>query len=329
MVRPLLLVAALFISTLQAADWTRFRSGDIELLTDASEKAARQTLDRFGQIRSLLPEKAPAAIPLRVFLFASQREYRGFAPTATATGFYQSGFDRDTIAMFAATNLPRVAVHEFVHFALNTRGSIRTAWLEEGLAEFYSNVEFTRGGVRLGAPIAEHMATLAKSTWLTPEELEKPHEEPVFYAQSWLLVHMLRGREPIPQRITAELLAEARVYLKKLRPEVRKVSLSTPASVGMEPLAPVEALLVRAELALRTRRLELGRRFYEQAAREYPNQAAAVAGLGALAAAEGDRGKGCGGVPEGAGDERPGMPRRGSPSGCWRTTRLRCAGHWN
>jgi tetratricopeptide (TPR) repeat protein len=56
---------------------------------------------------------------------------------------------------------------------------------------------------------------------------------------------------------------------------------------GIQRLTQLEALLARADLALQVRRNALARALFEQAARERPDSAAAAAGLGSLALAEG------------------------------------------
>lgn len=280
--------ALLLVSGLQAGDWIRVRSADIELLTDASEKTARQTMERFARIRALLPHNATAVVPLRVYLFASEREYRAYAPAATASGFYQSGFDRDSIAMVAGPELARAAVHEFVHFVTNTRDSRQPIWLREGLAEFYSNAQFTRGGVRLGAPIREHLETLKNTPWLTPRELEVHHYEPVLYAQSWALVHMLRREPEFPAMVTDAMIEQLRRYVRSMKAETVKMPVLPALSLTVDRLRPLDALLVRGELALRTGHLAPAREIYAQAERLDPASAKVVAGLAALAEAEGD-----------------------------------------
>ena len=160
-----ILAALLFCTSLHAANWIVLRTPGLELYTDAPEKTARSALDRLANIRRLLPENEAEPVALRVLLYGSTSEFRALAPTPKSGGFYQSGPERDYILMPANAQLPRNVVHEYVHFALNTRGGTRRpGWIEEGLAEFYSNAQITGATARLGAPIPEHMDLLAHRT---------------------------------------------------------------------------------------------------------------------------------------------------------------------
>ena len=279
-------LTALFIaSTLQAADWITLRGSGVELISDAPERTARLALDRLEQIQRILPPSSePEPIPLRVFLFAKQSEYRVYAPNATAAGFYQSGIERDYIAMHAGGVMPRVVSHEYVHFAMHQRNVNRPTWLEEGLAEFYSDFN----GKQVGIPIPEHLKLLEQKTWLTAEQLNEPRElDELFYAQSWALVHMLRREAQFPEKITAQMLTDLRRYLRAMRPTAVNVPASTAQAASMESVSTLNALLLRADLALRSRQPELARTLYTRAAREYPNSSSAATGLGILALAEG------------------------------------------
>jgi tetratricopeptide (TPR) repeat protein len=172
-----------------------------------------------------------------------------------------------------------------VHFAIHQRGVTRPVWLEEGLAEFYSNFD----GRRIGIPIPEHLKQL-EQPWLTAQQMNQPRLlDPLFYAQSWALVHMLQREPRMPERVTPQMLVDLKAYLKKMRANsVNVPPAATPAS-PLEPLSALNALLLRADLALHSHRPELARTLYTQAAREFPNSSAAATGLGALAFSEGDR----------------------------------------
>ncbi len=278
------LAALLIASTLHAADWIALRGAGVELVSDAPEKTARLALDRLEQIRRILPPSSePEPIPLRVFLFAKQSEYRAYAPDATAAGFYRSGMERDYIAMHAGA-VPRVVLHEYAHFAMHQRNVNRPTWLEEGLAEFYSDFN----GKQVGLPIPEHLKLLEQRTWLTAERLNEPRElDELFYAQSWALVHMLRREPQFPDKVTPQMLTDLRRYLRTMRPTAVNVAASTAQPASLEPVSALNALLLRADLALRSQHPELARTLYTQAAREYPNSSSAATGLATLAFADG------------------------------------------
>lgn len=278
----------LLAGSLQAADWISLKSGDIELVSDAPERIARQSLYRLAQVRGVLTTRE-SPNPLRMFLFASSRDYRETAPAFNTSGFYQSGQERDYIATHAgASSLPRVVMHEYVHFALH-HGS-RPAWLEEGVAEYYSNLEFKKGDfVRFGVPIPENVALLEREQWLTAEQMAEPRHDGLFYAQSWALVHMLIEAPRIPDRVTDQMLRDLRGYFRRMRPRTIKIVPTPSPSLSVEPVSPLKSLLLRADLALATQHHMLARSLYTEASRQFPDSSGAATGLAMLASLDGDR----------------------------------------
>lgn len=277
----------LLAGSLQAADWISLRSGDIELVSDAPERTARQSLARLAQIREILTERQ-SPNPLRVFLFASAQDYRATAPVVNTSGFYQSGLEQDYIATYSgAASLPRVVIHEYVHFALH-HGS-RPAWLEEGVAEYYSNVEFKGDAARFGVPIPENVALLEREQWLAAEQMAEPRHDGLFYAQSWALVHMLIEAPRVPDRVSEQMLRDLRGYFRHMRPRTIKIVPTASPSVTVERVSPLNALLLRAELALATQHHKLARSLYTEASRQFPDSSGAATGLAMLANLNGDR----------------------------------------
>jgi tetratricopeptide (TPR) repeat protein len=306
-----------------AADWIRLSAPDVEIATDAGERAARQVLDRLDQIRRAVPgASGPARRALRLIVFASDREFRTFAPDSASSGFYRGGPERDYAALAGAAGFTRVVAHEYVHFLLHQQPRTLPGWLEEGLAEFYSNAAVDRGRARLGAAIEEHATLLRRGAWLDAGELRSPpaadeneRRGSLYYAQSWALVHMLRlapayrggvdrlialldaGQdEPEAfQAVFGRTLETALAELKNYAAAgFRTVTVEAPpaperAAPALERLDELQALLLRGELALAAGRRDTAKLLFERAARGYPEAARAVAGLGALALAEGDR----------------------------------------
>jgi tetratricopeptide (TPR) repeat protein len=308
------------------ADWIRLRDGDIELLTDAGAGSGRETLARLAQIRAVLPAAPPGrsgARAARVYLFASGREFQNYAESRSTGGFYQSGLERDYIALPAGSQARRGIVHEYIHLLLDRGAPALPLWFEEGTAEFYSTAEIRGGRVRVGAPVEEHVRTLAGARWVPAAELmrasrtsrlyDERSRAGLFYAQSWALVHMLNlapgyrdgmarlaeslaaGEEAEPAFLAAfgKTPAQAVRELERYLPGAGAVTVegAAPASriAPPEPLTALEAVLARAELALRTRHYGLALRLYEQAAREQGGSAEAQVGLGMLALHQGDR----------------------------------------
>src|SRR5882757_298010 len=97
------------------AEWLLLQTPRLELVTDAGEKSAARLLGRMATVRQVLGQDSSAERPLRVFLFASDREFHSYAEGAATGGFYQSGPERDYIVLPAGAGLTRTVAHEYVH----------------------------------------------------------------------------------------------------------------------------------------------------------------------------------------------------------------------
>ncbi len=227
-----------------------------------------------------------SAFPTRILLYASARDYASIRPASNVPGFYQSGPERDYIAMLAGAEIDRIVLHEYTHAVLNHALPRLPQWLEEGLAEYYSTLSAAGGKATLGAPVAAHIETLRTSDWLPAATLaavakDSPHyneagKNTVFYAQSWALTHMLergaayRGKLPDyierlskgePQaaafqasfgRSWEEALAGLPAYV---RAGFSSITVEAPPAGALlfspvEALDPVEAAQSRAEILL-------------------------------------------------------------------------------
>jgi tetratricopeptide (TPR) repeat protein len=304
-----------------AAEWVHIRTPQIEILTDAGEKAGKAMLSRLEQLRGVFVTPDPRPLPLRIFLFNSEKEFRDYTSNSTTSGFYQSGIERDFIVVYAGAGLTRAVAHEYVHLILDRGTGSLPLWFEEGTAELYSNLGFQPGRVVAGDPIPEHLALLSAEKWLPADQFTGTTKTSplynertltgVFYSECWALVHMLNlapgWRERMP--VFAELLASGRdgddafrqafgktvdqalVELRGYLNRLRGVALDRPGrgreeTIMLESLTQLEATLARADLALHVRHVELAHRLFEAAKKAGPDSPDAEAGLGALALAE-------------------------------------------
>lgn len=309
-------------------EWTKVREGRLEVYAEGGDKKA---LGMYGEMRRAAgalelvlarpPESAP---PVRVVVFAGEREFRRYRSGRGTKGFYQSGPERDYI-LLAGTGEEtlRAARHEYAHLVLNHTAGRLPQWLEEGLAEFYSTLEWGAGGLQVGRVIPAHIALLRREAWIEEEAFKQPKELlsdrmdeaqlGVYYAQSWALTHYLmqsagaRGGvwrmvellgEGLSQeaafdkafgRSLRQALAEARQYVESNRFRVGVAPVGRAPQWEDPPVAPVdegEMLAVRADLFIATGRVEEARRLYEEFLRRSPGDARAVAGLGLVAMRE-------------------------------------------
>jgi tetratricopeptide (TPR) repeat protein len=189
---------------LAGSGWLRLSSPNFELFTDGGEKNGRQLLSKLETTRQVFLESIggkPTGLPVRVFLFESERGYRALQPPVGARAFYQSSAERDYIVLYNfGPETLRAVRHEYVHLMLNHSSGPLPRWLEEGIAEFYSTLEVEKGGGRtlVGLPIPDHLRVLAALKWLGAPEMaggNRPEHGTertgMFYAQSWALVHMM------------------------------------------------------------------------------------------------------------------------------------------
>lgn len=219
MKRPLLIIAVAFLlfaaPTPSAAKetWTSVRSQNFHLVGNASEKEVRQVATRLEQFRlafSRIFKRARLndSVPTTVVVFKDEGSYKPFNPSRAA-GYFQSGEDVNYITLSAQTrsaadNPYAVIFHEYVHLLVKNNVSPNApAWVNEGLAEFYSTLEMAKDGkaADIGKPISDHIFYLRQQKLLPLRTLfavdhSSPHyneqsKRGVFYAQSWALVHYL------------------------------------------------------------------------------------------------------------------------------------------
>ena len=317
-----LLVAALSLPLpIHAASWVKLQASQVELLTDAGERAGRDALNRLLQLRGMFQEPHGGR-KLQIILFSSKRDFQELAPAGTADGVYYSGPGYDFILMYAGGELGRVAAHEYIHFLLNQSSTTRPLWFEEGTAELYSTYSVRGAKLSIGAPIQPHVELLSSRKWLTAGELsavtgtstlfnERNHAG-LFYAQSWALVHLLnfsqRYRNNLPRfielldgkdaasafeeafgRTLTEAINDAQEHYRRAREVTVDAPISINETIPHEPISDVDGLLLRVTLGLRTGHPEVARKWLERAAQTSPSSPEVATQRAMLALYDGDR----------------------------------------
>ena len=126
--------------------WLKITSANFELYTTAGERAGRDLIRHFEQVRSFFLQafgsRLSASRPARIIAFRNEKEYQPYRPNEFATAFFQPGAVHDFIVMSSASSehYP-VAVHEYTHLMIHQSGMELPPWLNEGLAELYSSLE--------------------------------------------------------------------------------------------------------------------------------------------------------------------------------------------
>ncbi len=198
----------LFITAgaIAAAEWTAVSSPNFRLITTAGAGEARRTIEYFEQVRDfserIRPTHVKNRLPVTIVLFRNEKEFRPYAPSEAAMAFYTGDHARDYIVMSGAGDDDKpVAVHEYMHLLVRRMELDLPPWLNEGIAELYSTLRPRAGKIALGMVPQGRAITLTIEKWIPlkrlveveqddPEYNKKAHAG-TFYAQSWMLVHML------------------------------------------------------------------------------------------------------------------------------------------
>ena len=135
----------------------RLQSPHFEVLTNAGAGTGREVLRRFEQIRHVFESRTGRGsltpLPVRVFVFRSEADFHQYQVNRNSAGYYQSGQDRDYIAMqTTGADLYRVVYHEYTHLLLRHAGYRVPVWFNEGTAELFSTAEVGKDGGQSGRP---------------------------------------------------------------------------------------------------------------------------------------------------------------------------------
>ncbi len=205
------LLAVTLTATGSAADpWLRIQTDHFELYTTAGERTGRDAILYFEQLRTFFrqitnqPIDAPAELPVRIFAFRNEKEFAPFRTKEGIAGYFLPGPDRNSIVLMRASqeHYPTV-IHEYMHLLINSLvgTSKMPVWLNEGYAELFTTLKPAGKQVRVGEFIPGRLYQLQQSKLIDLADLLRAdHQSPyynekdrmgMFYAQIWLLVHML------------------------------------------------------------------------------------------------------------------------------------------
>lgn len=188
------------------AEWLKLSSDHFVLYTTAGERTGRENLQIFERARAVFTHALgiplPQEEPVRLIGVRNVEELRPYAVSMNLRAFYV-GHDLGDYIVFRGQGeeIRPVAVHEYVHLLLRRVRLHLPLWLEEGLAELFATVELNGGRLVLGSPPAGRAEELRRQRWLPLRRLlqvqrdwpeyDGSRHSGSFYAQSWLLTHML------------------------------------------------------------------------------------------------------------------------------------------
>src|ERR1044072_6279975 len=124
-------VLTLGVSAAERDPWLQITSANFELYTTAGERAGRDLIRHFEQVRSFFLQAfgagLPTAKPVRIVAFRSEKEYDPYRLNEFATAYFHPGISHDFIVM--SNEHPEVATHEFTHLMVHQGGAQYPVWL--------------------------------------------------------------------------------------------------------------------------------------------------------------------------------------------------------
>ena len=189
-------------------EWIRVRTPHFDIISSAGEKRTGEMARNLETLAAALNDVQPrlrlADVTTRVFLFTRRRESQPYfdlllnTDHASASGVYVAQKSQGSMLIDAsAYHGDRTPYHELIHELVSSSETRPPLWLEEGLAEYFSNVDIGKGVIHAGTPIREHVSQLEQKRLMPLSDLFTiAHEseegmQPGFYAESWAAVDWL------------------------------------------------------------------------------------------------------------------------------------------
>ncbi len=215
--------------------WLRINSAHFSVLTDAGDDKGRETVTRIEQMRDTFAQlfrktKLRLPEPLDVIALRSDEEYIRVAPLRqgrpiSAPGFFLAGEDRTFIVLdLAAEASWRAVSREFARLLLNFNYPPTQDWFDEGFAQYFSSLRLGGNQAQIGGDPMQNLpwehalpgqgsaaSNLPKSfvellgqPWLPMPDLFMTRATssgypPMFYAQSWIVMHYLLNQNKLSE----------------------------------------------------------------------------------------------------------------------------------
>ena len=323
--------------------WTEVQSPHFTVVTNGSERQGRRLADQFEAIRSVFEQtlklRVESGKPFVVMAFKDEKSMRAAMPEywekkgqVRPAGMFLSGGDK----IYAAIELDAggenpygIVYHEYTHMVLHLNVRSLPLWMSEGLAEFYGNSTIGEKEVSLGRPDAYSIQTLREG-WLLPlaelfrvtydsPQYTEEAKVPMFYAESWALIHYLMLAER-PEASQGKRLSQflsllgqgvdqdeavRRVFddIDKLQADlgryveraafpylrIKTKAAGTPKDFSARVRSPAETAARLGDFELQDRRPQDAKPLLEEALRLQPDLASAQESLGFLFMRQGDR----------------------------------------
>ncbi len=192
--------------------WVELKAAEFVIFSNAGKGKTEEIAEHLLRFRAVLAKasKLPIHSPLPISVYAF-KSTSAFAPyrdiilgrrAKKVAGFFIHAWDGPLI-VFAASgrwNAEHVIYHELTHAFMANQGRPLPLWLKEGAADFYAAFAIQDGSARIGLPTGQ-IALLRKREWVPLAEVlaadntsplyTDAKRAPLFYAESWAMVHYL------------------------------------------------------------------------------------------------------------------------------------------
>ena len=160
--------------------WLAVNGPHVTALANVGEKKARRLVREFEQFRTVFRTafpgvKADADRPIVMFAVKNKKQFHDLIPQSwresDAAGYFLRGPDRHHILLRTdvGSQAYHSVYHEYVHFLVSLNLENLPLWLDEGLAEVWSHIEFRKNEVRIGLPAELHLRHLNRESLLPLE----------------------------------------------------------------------------------------------------------------------------------------------------------------
>ncbi len=196
----------------KADTWVKVKSPHFTVISNGSEKQARQVALGFEQIHAVFSSTIPglrtdSSAETVVIAAKDESTFAELLPSdkklvSHLAGLFMKGWEKDyvIVRMDIPDENRNVVYHEYIHKLLHLNFTRMPVWLDEGLAEFYGNTWMRSDGIFIGAPSPRLSELRSRTMYPLETILSAGHESPyyrdadkagMFYAESWGLTHYL------------------------------------------------------------------------------------------------------------------------------------------
>ncbi len=207
------------------SSWLEVTTPHFIVASNSPAAQARLVAEQLERVRAVFQKAFPGMrlypdVPVVVLVPADQATFADLEPktwleqgAVGRQGMFYRGPDVNYVLVLigaAGDDRYRVVYHEFSHLMLEDNYKSIPLWLNEGLAQFYANMEIEGNNVRLGLPSQYDLELLRLNRLLPlPTLFAVGHSSPyyneaglgtMFYAQSWALTDYLMFKNGAPGR---------------------------------------------------------------------------------------------------------------------------------